>query len=829
MGTLTPGYYLFAGRQNNQIYGPNPSTDRGLFFPLFRSQPNIVNPPTMAWPAGLGNALGGTKGVVDSALWVSEHAIWRFTNEGHLCSWDFATRIFWYVQSDTMVLTRLKSSAASLTIQGDAARSGRIIRDNSNGKYLDWISEYPPAPSTTPRTTYGFRWYSSLQPGVDDAWTIMRLPGLAGRVGVDPCYSLERAGLYAGDGTCGVFGSMNSRGRLVNRTTATILDADGFLTSGGAVSLGVNWQNSVSLALDTATMRFALTPRTSAATAAPSQIFFFDNDTGVLSCQPSSQARTTYVLRTSMTPDNWDPSAEIPPYDTSFALLSCDPYDQAPPSACSSGAPPNPPPDREYKRFRLWAVDSESNSNFGNGLYLIQDNDTGLCLNIEDMKWYPLSVFYTRNRWLTGERSPSGNPLETPRYIGDQTEARFYAPPLVNPATYTIGTSLCNTTPLVTSAPETNRTDCCAGKHLRIESSPVRFITGNQAYISFSYNLSNASSIVVIQSGDTRSNVTKDPIVEEDNLWVQFSVPAGTWYQRILQGKALRQAPNMQWIGYVAPPYRNGLEKVVPELAAKSNNGTGSLLANIVQLKISNDGNKCHPDWCPFGQGCLGYSSSTDQGSRGQEQLANYCGSANSNYLPRFKSETNCQRWCQEDPLSLVGSSRCATQTAVQFCEEYPDSPACLCKNYENTPAFQSIRSAFEAIPGLPTSEVIPEPICWAAPCTLNQFQPDGPVFTSRMLQAKARCPEVTLTFCNQIIEIVNAQGNVNISNNDFRQVCGRDLPGSGGGGGGGGGGINALDRQWIEDNSAIFAVLLLAVIAAFAGVVVLGVKLVSK
>jgi homoaconitase/3-isopropylmalate dehydratase large subunit len=74
------------------------------------------------------------------------------------------------------------------------------------------------------------------------------------------------------------------------------------------------------------------------------------------------------------------------------------------------------------------------------------------------------------------------------------------------------------------------------------------------------------------------------------------------------------------------------------------------------------------------------------------------------------------------------------------------------------------------------------------------------------MRQLASTCPDMQLTFCNQIIEVVGAAGTVNIDKNTFYQVCGQDLPG-----GSKGGSAPNSPIKWIRDNRLAFIAIVLA------------------
>ena len=180
--------------------------------------------------------------------------------------------------------------------------------------------------------------------------------------------------------------------------------------------------------------------------------------------------------------------------------------------------------------------------------------------------------------------------------------------------------------------------------------------------------------------------------------------------------------------------------------------------------------------------------------------------------LPNLYAEENCVRWQQQHPKYSTFADPGSVVSAREFCQDNPEHPSCLCYYYADSASYKKMHSMFESIPNYPQSAVMPPPVCWAEPCTA--FVPDGtqPVLDGRMRQLASTCPDMQLTFCNQIIEVVGAGGTVNIDNNTFYQVCGQDLPG-----GSKGGSAPNSPIKWIRDNLLAFIAIVLA------GLLVLG------
>jgi hypothetical protein len=174
------------------------------------------------------------------------------------------------------------------------------------------------------------------------------------------------------------------------------------------------------------------------------------------------------------------------------------------------------------------------------------------------------------------------------------------------------------------------------------------------------------------------------------------------------------------------------------------------------------DGIICKNTWCPFSDDC------------GPTMQA-YCGGMGEDGEARINTEKNCAEWCSlQTPVAYGGF---CGDAGSDFCDAFPTHPSCACKNYHNTPAYDKISKEFESIPNCPKCKVIPNPICWAEPCTTGTSEPYAPILTAKDRQDQSSCHGLVLNFCNQVIDIVKAGGNVTVSDNTFRQVCGQDLP----------------------------------------------------
>jgi hypothetical protein len=294
------------------------------------------------------------------------------------------------------------------------------------------------------------------------------------------------------------------------------------------------------------------------------------------------------------------------------------------------------------------------------------------------------------------------------------------------------------------------------------------------------------------------------------------------WMQQVLTVDA-RKIGSLLYVfcSIQETPTSAGLLQSLPDLrfnydylSGNAANAKGPF-AQLVVHEFSYKATVCDTTWCPFAAGCLGWESDSDA-----DQMARYC-SLPSEFtgLPNLYAEENCARWQQQHPKYSTFGDPGSVVSAREFCQNNPEHPSCLCYYYADSESYKKMRSMFESIPNYPQSAVMPPPVCWAEPCTA--FVPDGtqPVLDGRMRQLASTCPDMQLTFCNQIIEVVGAAGTVNIDNNTFYQVCGQDLPGGSKGGSAPNSPSSAPNSpiKWIRDNLLAFIAIVLA------GLLVLG------
>jgi hypothetical protein len=751
---------------------------------------------------------------VDPNSWLSDRALWDYTPEGLLRTWDMAQQVWWYVQSGTLRLIRDAGEAARVEIKTAVSGNRQLIQDMTTMYYLDWASAYPPSPNDVARTgAHGFAWVPTLYPDSEDSWHIFR-PASGSHdnfIVCDPSartsYPMARPGF----------------------TTTEILTSFGPI-NGAGLKTGLSGGNLLNVAFwpppTTGVFRYVFTPANRAPEEAlalridlaateiipvqfsnnsqgvnvytPKRRFVlnFDAETNEVFYEPNSMATTRYSLAVPVGFKTKLYTASNP-VKLEFVLTQCDRYD---PTLPASGCPQISKvvtKDR-YQRFRI-VTDRDPGA--PGASYVIQDIETALVVLPEDLTM--VSAFGTANVKMTRVKLPENMPLRE----GELLEELFHVP-TTQPEQFTrYPVAICNNSVPVTSTPlEKDRADCCSAKHLTINAaSPSILDPTDKAFTYIDIGLSATGESFITLENTGNGSIILDPITEADNIWVSCAEQGGmVYYRRILEGRLLRTLNGYFWVGLAAPALSGLVLEQLPQLGPGFGLIGGYQEADLLKLEITNHGAICGTDWCPFGNGCRGYA---EQPGSDMEQLQDYCAVPDDNGLPRFRSNENCRRWCELDPGKISLSSRCIVDSAEAFCRDNPDSPQCLCHNYTETPAFQRIRDSFLSVPGCDVCEVIPAPVCWAAPCTVGGFGPDAPVFTAEMMRLSANC-SVELTFCNQIIEIVGVEGNVNVSDNDFYQVCGQHLPTPGSLGTG-------TDNQsaWIGDHPGEFAAMLIGII----------------
>lgn len=178
---------------------------------------------------------------------------------------------------------------------------------------------------------------------------------------------------------------------------------------------------------------------------------------------------------------------------------------------------------------------------------------------------------------------------------------------------------------------------------------------------------------------------------------------------------------------------------------------------NLYSLKKMVDG-RCPIAWCPWSDTCANQTN----------VVQDYCSEIDENGYPRINTDANCEAWC----TSLDYKGKCG-DAGKAFCEKYPLHNSCACQLLDQTPFWSEITKTFKNIPDCNECSKLPPVFCWAPQCTGHFSGPDRMVLnTENRLLQEVPC---NLTICNQIIDIVNAKGPINITNNQFQQICGRD------------------------------------------------------
>jgi hypothetical protein len=185
---------------------------------------------------------------------------------------------------------------------------------------------------------------------------------------------------------------------------------------------------------------------------------------------------------------------------------------------------------------------------------------------------------------------------------------------------------------------------------------------------------------------------------------------------------------------------------------------------SVQKNNIKIDGSVCDSTWCPWSEYCKSQSLA----------MQNYCSQMDEHGYPRFHTDVNCNGWCGSE--QLVGKCGMAAQ---QFCAAYPNHLACYCQNYTSSDAFKKVVPEFEVVPGCEACTAIPPAVCWAFPCTVGETLggPYKAMFNTQQQKDKDKqCQGTSVNICDMVLDIFKAGGNVTIANNDFEQVCGKQL-----------------------------------------------------
>ncbi len=811
--SVPSGALQISGFQTNQFLNSLSfdSTRRGVSFPLTWIKLSEGSNPNLVVPLPFGN-VSGVNDKFSSSGWMDQTSIWFLTSDSHLRTWDYSSRIWWYIRSNSLSLTRDVTKAASVAFLRAQSRSGFVIQDLNSRKFLDWASRVEKAPNDELRAgETGFGWTSSLFDG-DDAWNVCAMgepdPAVA-RILVDPCGSVESPHFARADWA-----------GLGQISASRVLKAD-------ASFFGL--QETFLAPLPPGVLRFSLRPLDSglALTLNPSRtglrlapvtffdsgrqptrafVLFYDPETSEVFFEPDDFSRKRYSLsfgKTPVTPANFDPSSPVP---VGLTLSSCDQNFAS--TTCQGFEAPEGP--ESYQRFRIaqeiqgmdWSLDQR---------FRIQDTITGLCVSTEDFSLVPATDARTVLSWVDclileeaqqeGIRNFTGG--------GDGVFATFP----VNP---------CNVDPLDPPAESAAELRACCENLVQVRETAVPNVfspASNAPVIGLGcpdFARAGESSRIVLSAADGDLRVWGlAGVARSDRLFLVR--PTTKEIRPVGSGRAISTGPGWKWIFLLDPPVTGPLATLIYRdfvLAVSDDVASSVGVWELVRIDFRVDSTVCGLSRCGWGEGCSGYFGS--QGSS-QSGIQDYCSGATRSGLARLTSDENCSTWCRRDPGKVATTSRCLVASAPDFCESHPGDPQCLCMRFETTEIFRRLFSVFEAIEGCPECKVIPPPVCWAQPCTIGNADQNSQVFDDRMTTDRQNCGPITLTFCQQVISFVKNTGNITVNNVDFAQVCGEklasELPQSDGSAG-----TQAnVDAIWIQDNVGAFVGALSVIIVGLA------------
>lgn len=160
--------------------------------------------------------------------------------------------------------------------------------------------------------------------------------------------------------------------------------------------------------------------------------------------------------------------------------------------------------------------------------------------------------------------------------------------------------------------------------------------------------------------------------------------------------------------------------------------------------------------WAPFSEACLGDQRTLDW-CAGQDEKTG---------KSRLLSSSNCLKWCKDE------KDKC-DDAKIIYCSNNPDAAECICTNPQDNKYYKEvIDKANQMGIQIPSSDIL----CWLPACQgadlVNQL------WTDDMRGRKENCKGTPFSLCQQIIDASKAGRDIKISDNDFKIVCNKDLPG---------------------------------------------------
>jgi hypothetical protein len=327
--------------------------------------------------------------------------------------------------------------------------------------------------------------------------------------------------------------------------------------------------------------------------------------------------------------------------------------------------------------------------------------------------------------------------------------------------------------PNITNQPAINKIDCCSGNnftikftHVDIPPTPGSPATNNscESYDPASGNIVlytryNIDQNICVPIGD--KNFDKNP-GRFNGKMILFIKDGRHHPRKIMSCTQINRHLACAWALYCKLDTPSGFFPVtkddyIPYTGEHDINANNWTMGDGI---ITLNSQLCAKEWCPFSTECVADTLT----------MVDYCGSITRDGAPMLNTDDNCTTWQTFYPLE-TGKS------AEIFCNNFQNKKPCGCQKYTSSPDYKAAEKMFQAIPGCEKCKVIPYPVCWAAPCTVSDPGPDQTLLTTRQQQDLGGCKGLKITFCNQIIDIVNAHGDVHVDNNTFKMVCGEDLP----------------------------------------------------
>lgn len=194
---------------------------------------------------------------------------------------------------------------------------------------------------------------------------------------------------------------------------------------------------------------------------------------------------------------------------------------------------------------------------------------------------------------------------------------------------------------------------------------------------------------------------------------------------------------------------------------------------DVGQFVAIPDPTKCSSNWCPWSEtrysdetkttGITVSDTKTD-GLTCDAAMIEYCSTMDEEGHPRMNTDVNCR--------SSISSNNNFLNSAIGFCNVFSNHPACKCSKFVSTAEYKDILKDLEA-KGISAASQTSH-LCWAPACLTDSDpnNPDRRILSQPEQVTSTSCPNVASTYCTQVLNIRDVQGNVMLGNVNLVNKC---------------------------------------------------------